>query len=478
MADLLDFINNLMWDSVLVYLLLGTGIWFTARSGFIQFRHFTHLFTILHGAAAEDRSGISPFQALCISLAARIGCGNLMGVGLALTLGGPGAIVWMWLAAMAGMATAFAESTLAQLYKIRDADGNYRGGPAWYMAHGLGLRWMGVIFTLFMLCGYGGVFSSLQANAIAQSMESLMGISRPVTGLALLALSALLFISGMGFISRLCQWLVPAMAILYVLLALWVMAAHAERLPDVAVLVLTSAFGFEPAASGIAGFAVAQAVFQGIQRGLFSNGAGMGSLSNISAAARAWPPHPASHGYIQMLSVFIDTLVICSATAAIILTSGSLDRAGADMQGFRLIQQSLLSVSGHWSVLFVTLAVFVFSFASIIGNYVCAESCLHFFRLHPRRLVPMLRLTTLAMIMYGCLEEIPVLWQLANLTMGLMSLTNLIALLLLSHTVLMLARDYNSQRGVGKLPTFYRANFPGIAAQLSPGMWEKPVITK
>ncbi|NDL61346.1 alanine/glycine:cation symporter family protein [Acerihabitans arboris] len=478
MAELFNFIDDLLWNSVLIYLLIGTGIWFTFRSGFIQFHYFGHMFSILKGSGRADAAGISPFQALCTTLAARIGCGNLTGVTLSLVIGGPGAIFWMWLAAFIGMATAFVESTLAQLYKVRDSRGNYRGGPAWYMEKGLGLRWMGVLFSCFLLAGYGGIFNAVQASAITQSLHEAYGVAPYQAGLGLVALSGLAICGGLRLVARLSQWLVPLMALCYVLLATWVALNHVDRLGAVATLVFNSAFGLPQAASGIMGYGLSQAIFQGVQRGLFSNEAGMGSAPNIAAAAAPWPPHPASQGYIQMLAVFIDTIVICSATAAIILTSGVLEQAVPDIGGIALIQRSLLAVTGHWGTPFMVFTLFIFAFTSIIGNYAYAESSLQFFRPDPKRRVLILRGVALAMVMFGCLAEVPVLWRLADLAMGLMTLTNLIALLLLSRVALMLARDYNSQRAIGKLPTFYAANFPSIAAQLPPGNWARPTARK
>ncbi|HEY0207573.1 sodium:alanine symporter family protein [Acerihabitans sp.] len=478
MAELFNFIDDLLWNSVLIYLLIGTGLWFTLRSGFIQFHHFGHMFSILKGSGRADGAGISPFQALCTTLAARIGCGNLTGVAFSLVIGGPGAIFWMWLAAFIGMATAFVESTLAQLYKVRDSRGNFRGGPAWYMEKGLGLRWMGVLFSCFLLVGYGGIFSAVQASAITQSLHESYGLSPYQTGFGLVALSALAICGGLRLIARLSQWLVPLMALGYVLLAAWIMAQHAGRLGAVAELVFNSAFGLPQAASGIIGYGISQAIFQGVQRGLFSNEAGMGSAPNIAGAATPWPPHPASQGYIQMLAVFIDTIVICSATAAIILTSDVLEQAVPDLGGVALIQRSLLAATGQWGTPFMVMVIFIFSFTSIIGNYAYAESSLQFFRHRSQRPVLILRAVALGAVMAGCLAEVPVLWRLADLAMGLMTLTNLIALLLLSRIALMLARDYNSQRAVGKLPTFYAANFPTIAAQLAPGHWERPTARK
>src|SRR5476649_435626 len=253
MAELFLFIDDLLWNSVLIYLLIGTGVWFTLRSGCIQIRHFGHLFSILKGSGRDNSAGISPLQALCTSLAARIGCGNVSGVALALALGGPGAIFWMWLMAFIGMATAFAEATLAQLYKVRDPQGNYCGGPAWYMEKGLGLRWMGVLFSCFLLIGYAGIFNAVQASAITQSLQGTFGVAPRVVAVALGGISGCAIFGGIRFIARLAQWMVPMMALFYLLLAAWAVLPHLDRLPAVARLVMDSAFGLRQAASGALG---------------------------------------------------------------------------------------------------------------------------------------------------------------------------------------------------------------------------------
>lgn len=478
MTELFYFIDDLLWNSVLIYLLIGAGLWFTLRTKFIQFLHFGHMFSILKGSGRVDGVGISPYQALCTTLAARIGCGNLTGVALSLSIGGPGAIFWMWLAAFIGMATAFVESTLAQLYKARDSRGHYRGGPAWYMERGLGLRWMGVLFTCFLLVGYAGIFNSVQASAITQSLQEAYGVAPYQSGLALAALSVAAMFGGLRFIAGLSQWLMPLAALCYVLLAAWVVFQYSDRLGDSVMLVFNNAFGLKQAASGVMGYGLSQAIFQGVQRGLFSNEAGMGSAANIAGAASPWPPHPASQGYIQMLAVFIDTIIICGATAAIILTSGVLEQPADDVEGITLIHRALVNAVGPWATPFMVATLFIFAFTAIIGNYAYAESSLAFFRRDTQRLVLMLRGVAVAMVVFGSLAQAPVLWRLADLSMGFMTITNLIALLLLSRIALMLARDYNSQRAVGKLPTFYAANFPTLAAQLPPGNWERPSAHK
>ncbi|MGL4454253.1 MAG: alanine/glycine:cation symporter family protein, partial [Plesiomonas sp.] len=377
MNALISFINDLLWGSVLIYFLLGAGIYFTLRLGFLQVRHFGHMFSILRRSRRSDSSGISSFQALCTSLAARVGTGNLAGVAVALTLGGPGAIFWMWLVAFIGMATAFVESTLAQLYKTKDEQGNYRGGPAYYMEKGLGMRRMGMLFSVFLIIAFGLVFNAVQSNSIAQAMHVAFGIPQIAVGAGLVVLTAIIIFGGIRTIARVAELVVPVMALVYLLLALYVVGINIEKLPDVIMLIIRSAFGWEEAAAGALAYTISQAMINGVKRGLFSNEAGMGSAPNAAAAASPYPPHPASQGYVQMLGVFMDTIVICTATAAIILTSGTLETAQG-MSGIDLTQRALSTAVGDWGAIFIAVAVFFFAFTSIIANYAYAETNLVF----------------------------------------------------------------------------------------------------
>ncbi|MGL4959289.1 MAG: alanine/glycine:cation symporter family protein, partial [Plesiomonas sp.] len=285
MNALISFINDLLWGSVLIYFLLGAGIYFTLRLGFLQVRHFGHMFSILRRSRRSDSSGISSFQALCTSLAARVGTGNLAGVAVALTLGGPGAIFWMWLVAFIGMATAFVESTLAQLYKTKDEQGNYRGGPAYYMEKGLGMRRMGMLFSVFLIIAFGLVFNAVQSNSIAQAMHVAFGIPQIAVGAGLVVLTAIIIFGGIRTIARVAELVVPVMALVYLLLALYVVGINIEKLPDVIMLIIRSAFGWEEAAAGALAYTISQAMINGVKRGLFSNEAGMGSAPNAAAAA-------------------------------------------------------------------------------------------------------------------------------------------------------------------------------------------------
>ncbi|HGM4919847.1 TPA: alanine/glycine:cation symporter family protein [Serratia marcescens] len=472
MTDLMNFINNILWGSVLIYLLLGTGIYFTLRTRFIQLRHFSHMFSVLKNSNKSDSAGISSFQALCTTLAARVGTGNLTGVAIALTAGGPGAIFWMWVVAFIGMATSFVESSLAQLYKTKDDNGNYRGGPAYYMEKGLGMRWMGVLFSIFLIIAFGLVFNAVQANSIAQASAVAFHLQPLHVGIGLVLLSGVVIFGGIRSIAKVAELVVPLMAGAYLLLALWVIGHNIEHMPAILALIFKSAFGLQEAAAGAVGYGISQAMTQGVQRGLFSNEAGMGSAPNAAASASPYPPHPASQGYVQMLGVFIDTIVICSATAAIILSSGILDQPTDSISGIDLTQRALSTAVGSWGAPFVAIAIFFFAFTSIIANYAYAESNLVFLEHnHPGGLL-IFRCVALGMVMFGALAELPLVWKMADTSMALMAITNLTAILLLSRVALKLADDYHRQRRLGTLPTFDANRYPELKSQLEPGVWD------
>ncbi|MEX7639909.1 alanine/glycine:cation symporter family protein, partial [Serratia marcescens] len=401
MTDLMNFINNILWGSVLIYLLLGTGIYFTLRTRFIQLRHFSHMFSVLKNSNKSDSAGISSFQALCTTLAARVGTGNLTGVAIALTAGGPGAIFWMWVVAFIGMATSFVESSLAQLYKTKDDNGNYRGGPAYYMEKGLGMRWMGVLFSIFLIIAFGLVFNAVQANSIAQASAAAFHLQPLHVGIGLVLLSGVVIFGGIRSIAKVAELVVPLMAGAYLLLALWVIGHNIEHMPAILALIFKSAFGLQEAAAGAVGYGISQAMTQGVQRGLFSNEAGMGSAPNAAASASPYPPHPASQGYVQMLGVFIDTIVICSATAAIILSSGILDQPTDSISGIDLTQRALSTAVGSWGAPFVAIAIFFFAFTSIIANYAYAESNLVFLEHNYPGFLIIFRCVAWGMVMFG-----------------------------------------------------------------------------
>ena len=330
MNAIIDFLNTIFWGYVLIYGLLAVGVFFTIRLRFQQILHFGEMFRVIRSAPETDKEGISPFAALCTSLASRVGTGNIAGVAVALTLGGPGAIFWMWMVALVGMATAYSESTLAQLYKVHEVEGGgtgvYRGGPAFYIAKGLGMPWLGSVFSVCLILSFGLVFNAVQANSIADAMVGAFGMPKLATGLVLAALTAIVIFGGIRQIATVAEYVVPFMAGGYLLVALIVLVMNLGEVPAMLAHIVGNALGFAEVGGGVAG-GVAAAMLNGVKRGLFSNEAGMGSAPNIAAAATPVPHHPSSQGFVQALGVFIDTLVICSCTALMILLSGRL-RAG------------------------------------------------------------------------------------------------------------------------------------------------------
>lgn len=471
MPDFFFFINEVLWGSIMIYLLLGAGIWFTLRSGFIQFRYIRKFGRSLKNSVTPQPGGLTSFQALCTSLAARLGSGNLAGVALAISAGGPGAVFWMWMTALLGMATSFAESSLAQLYKEKDKRGQFRGGPAWYMARGLGMRWMGVLFSLFLLLAYGLIFNTVQANSVAHAMRYAFSCPEWLAGLALASIVLLTISFGLKGIARLMQWLVPIMALLWVAASLFVAALHLDQVPGVLATIVKSAFGWREVASGALGYTFSQALMAGFQRGMFSNEAGMGSTPNAAAAASSWPPHPAAQGIVQMIGVFTDTIIICSASAMILLLAGPVPHASGTV-GIQLLQQALVTLTGGWGAGFVSLILILFAFSSIVVNYLYAENNLIFLKLDSRAAIGTLRLGVILMVVAGSLLSMPLVWQLADIIMALMAITNLTAILLLSPVVTLIARDYLRQLKLGVPPVFDPARYPDIKAQLAPGTWD------
>ncbi|WP_462158163.1 alanine/glycine:cation symporter family protein [Pseudoalteromonas sp. GB56] len=470
MTDIANAISGLIWGHVLIYLLIAAGLFFTVRLGFIQFRDFGYSFKVMFASREGANGGISSFQAFCTSLAARVGTGNMAGVAVALYLGGPGAIFWMWLIALIGMATSFAESTLAQAYKVKDEEGNFRGGPAYYMERGLGKRWMGVLFSLCLILAFGLVFNAVQANSIAAAFNVAFDIPHYGIGIALVLGSGFIIFGGLKTIARFAEVVVPFMAVAYLLLALYICAINAEHLPNVFMMIIEHAFGIEQAGAGAIGYGVMQAMIQGIKRGLFSNEAGMGSAANAAATATPNPPHPASQGYVQMLGVFIDTIVICSATAALILLSGQLE-SGSGLTGIALTQEALVTHVGEWGAIFVAIAIFFFAFTSIVANYSYAETNLLFLEHNHQKGLLIFRLLVLAMVMFGSLGELKLVWTLADISMGLMAIVNVVALFMLSGVVIWLTKDYRQQRKQGLVPTFDKSQHPKLAKEVDPQAW-------
>ncbi|MFS7679413.1 alanine/glycine:cation symporter family protein [Klebsiella pneumoniae] len=471
MPDFLSFINEILWGSVMIYLLLGAGIWFSWQTRGIQFRYVRKFGRSLKKSLHPQPGGLTSFQALCTSLAARVGSGNLAGVTLAIAAGGPGAVFWMWVSALLGMASSFAECSLAQLYKERDSRGQFRGGPAWYMARGLGMRWMGVLFSILLLLAYGFIFNTVQANSVAHALRYAFDLPAAVSGGVLAVVVLLAILRGLRGVARLMQWIVPFMALLWIATSLLIGLWHITALPTIFATIFRCAFGWQEAAAGAVGYTISQALTSGFQRGMFSNEAGMGSSPNAAAAA-AWPPHPAAQGIVQMIGVFIDTIVICTASAIIVMLAPRPDNEYT-LNGIQDLQHAMSVLVGGWGAGFIALIVLLFAFSSIVANYVYAENNLVFLRLDKPRYIWGLRILTVLMVLLGTMVSLPVVWQSADIIMALMAMTNLTAILLLSPTVRIIASDYLRQRRLGIQPTFDATRYPDIDQQLAPGAWNE-----
>ncbi|MBM7664675.1 amino acid carrier protein [Solibacillus kalamii] len=456
-GNILGEVNTILYSYVLIILLVGTGIFLTVKTKFIQFRLIKDMFKLITEAAPTDKSGkkgISSFQAFTISAASRIGTGNIAGVATAIALGGPGAIFWMWMIALIGAASALIESTLAQVYKVKDkSTGLFRGGPAYYMEKGLNKRWMGILFAVVITITYGFIFNSVQANTISIAFEESFGANRFVVGLVLAALTGIIVFGGLKRIVSFTQIVVPVMAILYIIIALIVVFLNISEIPNVFLLIIKSAFGLEEAFAGMIG----AAIMNGIKRGLFSNEAGIGSAPN--AAATADVSHPVKQGLIQSLGVFIDTLVVCTATAAIVLLGDAYLQS--DATSVNLTQASLVGSLGDWAGSFLAIIVFMFAFSTVIGNYYYGESNISFIKDSKTGLL-VFRIFVVLFVMFGSIAKVQVVWDLADLFMAFMAIINLIAILQLWKVAKPVINDYLTQRKQGKDPVFYKKNVPNL----------------
>jgi alanine or glycine:cation symporter, AGCS family len=449
-------ISNFFYSSLLIYLLVGIGLFFTFSTKFVQFRMIPEMFRVITEKAPkrkDGKKGISSFQAFTISAASRIGTGNVAGVATAIALGGPGAIFWMWMIALIGGASSFIESTLAQVYKKPNGDGTFRGGPAYYMEKGLGKRWMGIIFAIAITLCFGFVFNAVQANTISVAFNESFDIDRTVMGIILAILTAIIIFGGLRRIVSVTTYLVPVMAIFYIIIALIVVVMNVTELPAVFSLIVRSAFGLEEAFGGLVG----AAVLNGIKRGLFSNEAGMGSVPN--AAATADVSHPVKQGLLQTLGVFIDTLIICTATAMIVLLSDAY--MIKDAASINLTQASLEDHLGSWAGIMLAITIFFFAFSSVIGNYYYGESNIGFIK-DSKIAVNIFRVLVVAFVYFGSVAKVQLVWDLADVFMGIMAIINLLAILMLWKVARKVLHNYQEQRKAGKEPVFYADDVEGI----------------
>ena len=458
--NFINEINDILWTYILIIMLLGCAIWFSVRTRFVQFRMIREMIVLLSESAGKGKHGekhVSSFQAFAISIASRVGTGNLAGVATAIAIGGPGAVFWMWVIALLGASSAFIESTLAQLYKIRGKD-SFVGGPAYYMKKGLKQPWMGMLFAILISITFGFAFNSVQSNTICAAAEHAFGFDHTVLGGILTALTLLIIFGGIRRIARVSSIIVPIMALGYVGLALVIVLLNITQLPGVISLIVSHAFGWEQALGG----GVGMALMQGIKRGLFSNEAGMGSAPNAAATANV--THPVKQGLIQTLAVFTDTLLICTCTAFIILFSGAPLDGSAN--GVQLTQQALTNEIGASGGVFVAIALFFFAFSSILGNYYYGEANIRFIT-EKKWVLHSYRILVGSMVLFGSVATLDMVWSLADITMALMAICNLIAILFLGKYAVRLLSDYRTQKKAGiQSPVFKKVTMPEIEKDL------------
>ena len=451
--DFLTKLNDFMYTYVLIIMLAGTGIYFTFKTKGVQFRLLKDGIKSMLEKAEKDESGekrVSSFQALMISTASRVGTGNIAGIATAIAAGGPGAVFWMWIMALFGGASAFVESTLAQIYKVKQ-NGQYRGGPSYYMERALGKRWMGILFSVLLIMCFAYGFNGLQAYNMSSALEYYIPdysrtMGPTIVGFVIAAATALVIFGGIQRIGFFSSIVVPIMAGLYILLGIVTMIMNITELPGVFTLIFKEAFDVQAIMGGFTG----SAVVIGIKRGLFSNEAGMGSAPNASASADV--EHPVNQGLVQVISVFIDTILICSATAMMLFTSGVEGVSGV-MDGIPFVQAAVKANVGEIGIHFITFSIFAFAFSSVIGNYFYAESNILFIK-NSKFLLFCFRITCVAAVFLGAQAEFSLVWNLADVTMGFMAIVNIIAIVMLCKTAVAALDNYEQLKKQGKKPVF------------------------
>lgn len=466
-------INDFLWTYILIAVLVGCGLWFTWRTRFVQFRMLKEMIRLLGDSSVKHpgHKHISSFQAFAVSVATRVGTGNLAGVATAIAIGGPGAVFWMWIIALIGSATAFVESTLAQLFKLRHKD-SFIGGPAYYIQKGMHNHWMSALFAILITITFGLSYNSIQSNTICQAMNEAFGWNQVLTGIVLVMMSLAIVFGGIQRIAKVSSVIVPVMAIGYFILAFVIVLMNIHLMPHVFKVIISNAFGLEQ----ITGGGLGATMMNGIKRGLFSNEAGEGSAPNVAATASV--SHPVKQGLIQALGVFTDTLLVCSCTAFIILISGLYSHP--ELNGIALTQSALQSEIGSSGPIFIAIAIFLFAFSSIIGNYYYGEANIRFLfgrkeENNNGKLKSILFIYRLCsggvLVMFGALASLEIVWNLGDLCMALLTACNLIAILVLGKYAFKLLKDYQQQKKNGiKDPIFHRSQLPEIENELE--CWE------
>lgn len=445
LEGLFSAIGDLTWGWALIPLLVVFGVFITCMTGFVQFTYFGRMWSSLRSRPDLDQSKISPREALLVSVGGRVGGGNIAGVAVAITLGGPGAVFWMWAIALVGMATSLVECSLAQLYKRTQPDGDYRGGPARVILHGLGhqYKWLAVVYAVCLIAAFGIGFNAFQGNTVAGAALDSFGVERLYTGVLLAILTGVIIYGGIHRIAKVADVIVPIMAIGYLLMAVIVILVNIGSVPAVLISIVSNAFGFEEAVSGGMGAAIAQ----GLRRGLFSNEAGLGSAPNVAATAEV--KHPIAQGITQALSVFIDTILICSCTAFVILLGDVYVAGAADVNGVALTQQSMVSHLGGWASYFLTVAIFLFAFSSIIYNYYLGENALTVMTKNPMS-VHAFRIIVVGIVLLGATAPgATSVFFFSDPMMGVLAVVNLMVIMMLFPVALRILRDYHEQAQAG-----------------------------
>ncbi|RXJ00361.1 alanine:cation symporter family protein [Anaerobacillus alkaliphilus] len=459
MEELVGWLNGILWSQPVIYAILGVGLLFSVLTRFLQVRHIKDMFVLMF-QGKSSKQGISSFQALAVALSGRVGTGNIAGTATAIAMGGPGAVFWMWTIAFIGAGSAFVESTLGQIYKVNQ-DGQYRGGPAYYIEKGIGWKWFAVIFAFSAVIALSLLLPGIQSNSIASGMENAFGISKSVTGIVLVGLIGIIIFGGIKRIATVAQYVVPFMALAYMFVALIIVVMNISQFPAVISLIVRSAFAADSAFGGIIGLAVAW----GVKRGVFSNEAGQGTGPHAAAAAEV--SHPAKQGLVQAASVYIDTLLVCSATAFMILVTGMYnvkDAAGNFIvenlpgvdAGPAFTQNAIESVMPGFGASFVAIALFFFAFTTIMAYYYMAETNIAYMLRGKNGTIPMtiLKIVLLVATFFGAIRATGLAWDLGDVGLGLMVWLNLIAILILAKPALAALRDYEEQKKQGLDPVF------------------------
>ena len=474
--NLLNSVDDFFYTYLLTALLILAGIYLTARSRLVQLRHFGTMVNSLSGSRSGAQGGISSFQAFAVGLAARVGIGNIAGVALAVVAGGPGALFWMWVVALIGMATSFVESTLAQIFKERGRDFTFRGGPAYYIKNGLGSPLWGKIFAAICIVSVGVTVVMVQTNSLAQVITATVpSVSAWMVGVFLVLLTAPVVLGGVRLVARVAEWLAPIMALAYVLMAVVVIILNIGRLPEVLGSVFEGAFGLNQALFGTAGGVLA-ALLNGVRRGLFSNEAGLGGAA--CAAGSATVSHPVQQGFIQAFGVVVDTLFVCTATALAILVAGAdvlQPEASAKDSAGTLTQDAIAHLVGEWSRWPMALLVVVLAYTTIIGAFSYAQVCLDYLTDRPW-VARALQIGAVICAGIGSVQQLTTVWTLADVLLGLGAIINLVALVLLSRWVVGALRDWEARRGMSTAlgdQSVFRGDSEYLPAPLPEGAWER-----